>query len=548
MARDGDGRTGTSQSLERGLAILSSFSADRRLIGVSEVAQELRLTRSTAHRYIATLAQLGYLQQDPLTRKYVLGPRVLELGFTAINSMELRDVAAPHLRRLCDETGHTVNMAILDLSDEAYVVMNPTVPTVLGTARLLETLARLGVPTSRQRLVLNENHPSVAAALGADDVTARLDRSVDHVLPYEKRLVTAVNTGAPLALQATRFLSRGWSRALERLTQQHDAYRWILGGVTVNHHSLSDFRVQHGEFLDGVLTHSVAVLLERGLVTLKRVSQDGVRIRASAGAASFRREPSLKRCLQEAQEQVQRLREELEEDPEATSRRQAAARQRAAEDRQRRVKEALEQLPKVAASKRADEQDQARVSTTDAEARVMKMADGGFRPAYNGQFAVDTETQIVVGVDVSNRGSDQGQLVPMLEQLQERYEMVPSESLVDGSFAGLKDIEKASELGTVVYAPVAKPKDATRDPHVPLKTDSPAIARWRERMGTPAAKTIYKQRASSVECVNALARQRGLQRLLVRGLHKARAVLLWYAIAHNLMRTLSLGASCTSPA
>jgi transposase len=340
----------------------------------------------------------------------------------------------------------------------------------------------------------------------------------------------------------------GSARALERLTQQHDAYRWILGGVRVNHHSLSDFRVQHGEFLDGVLTHSVAVLLERGLVTLKRVSQDGVRIRASAGAASFRREPSLKRCLQEAQEQVQRLREELEEDPEATSRRQAAARQQAAEDRQRRVKEALAQLPKVAASKPADEQDQARASTTDAEARVMKMADGGYRPAYNGQFAVDTETQIVVGVDVSNSGSDQGQLVPMLEQLQERYEMVPAESLVDGSFAGLKDIEKASELGTVVYAPVAKPKDPTRDPHVPLKTDSPVIARWRERMGTPEAKAIYKQRASSVECVNALARQRGLQRLLVRGLHKARAVLLWYAIAHNLMRTLSLGASCASPA
>ena len=114
-------RSATSQSLERGLAILSSFSADRRLIGVSEAAQELGLTRSTTHRYIATLARLGYLHQDPATRKYVLGPRVLEIGFTAINSMELRDVAAPHLRRLCDETGHTVNMAILDDVDIVYV-------------------------------------------------------------------------------------------------------------------------------------------------------------------------------------------------------------------------------------------------------------------------------------------------------------------------------------------------------------------------------------------------------------------------------------------
>jgi transposase len=334
----------------------------------------------------------------------------------------------------------------------------------------------------------------------------------------------------------------GSARALERLTCQHDAYRWILGGVSVNYHSLSDFRVQHGKFLDQVLTRSVAVLMKQELVTLNRVSQDGIRVRASAGAASFRRQPSLERCLQEAQEQVEHLRAELERDPEATNRRQLAARQHAAEDRRRRVKAALAQMPDVAAKKPAAEKDKARVSTTDAEARVMKMGDGGFRPAYNGQFAVDTETQIVVGVDVSNSGSDQGQLVPMLEQLEERYQVIPSESLVDGGFAGLKDIEKASEMGSDVYAPVAKPKDKTRDPYVPLATDSPVIAEWRRRMGTPEAKEVYKQRASTVECVNALARNRGLQRLLVRGLDKARAVLLWYAIAHNLMRTLSLGA------
>ena len=149
---------------------------------------------------------------------------------------------------------------------------------------------------------------------------------------------------------------------------------------------------------------------------------------------------------------------------------------------------------------------------------------------------------------MSNSGSDQGQLVPMLEQLEERYGQIPGESLVDGGFAGLKDIEKASEMGTQVFAPVAKPKDETRDPHVPLPTDSPAIATWRQRMGTPEAKEIYKQRASTVECVNALARNRGLQRLLVRGLDKARAILLWFAIAHNLMRTLSLGAGCTATA
>jgi transposase len=334
----------------------------------------------------------------------------------------------------------------------------------------------------------------------------------------------------------------GSARALERLTRQHDAYRWILGGVSVNHHSLSDFRVQHAEYLDGVLTHSVAVLMAQDLVKLTRVSQDGTRVRASAGAASFRRRPSLERCLQEAEEQVERLRQELEQNPEATSHRQAAARQRAAEDRRRRVEAALAQMPQAEAKKPAAEKDKARVSTTDAEARVMKMGDGGFRPAYNAQFAVDTETQIVVGVGVSNSGSDQGQLVPMIEQLDQRYGRTPSETLVDGGFAGLKDIEKASELGTQIYAPVAKPKDTMRDPYVPLATDSPVIAQWRQRMGTAEAREIYKQRASTVECVNAQARNRGLQRLLVRGLEKVRAILLWFAIAHNMVRSFSLGA------
>ena len=118
---DGNGRRGTSQSLERGLSILSSFSAGRQLIGISELSRELGLTRSTTHRYVATLERLGYLHQDPATRKYALGARVLDLGFTAINSMELRHVATTHLKRLCDETGHTVNMAILDDVDIVYI-------------------------------------------------------------------------------------------------------------------------------------------------------------------------------------------------------------------------------------------------------------------------------------------------------------------------------------------------------------------------------------------------------------------------------------------
>lgn len=439
------------------------------------------------------------------------------------------------------------------MADTLFPMPEPEVsaapPSAKGAPRLIgPNRAQMELRTVDLESLLPADHPARAVWEFVESLDLRpLYAKVQSVEGSAGRPAIDPRIYMALWLYAT-IEGVGSARALERLTRQHDAYRWILGGVSVNYHSLSDFRVQHGGFLDQVLTQSVAVLMAQGLVTLNRVSQDGIRVRASAGASSFRRQPSLERCRQEAQEQVERLRVELEKDPDATNRRQAAAHQRAAEDRQRRVKAALKQMPAVVAKKPAAEKDKARVSTTDVDARVMKMGDGGFRPAYNGQFAVDTKTQIVVGVDVSNSGSDQGQLVPMLEQLEERYGVIPPESLVDGGFAGLKDIEKASEMGSEVFAPVAKPKDETRDPYVPLPTDSPAVAKWRQRMGTPEAKEVYKQRASTVECVNALARNRGLQRLLVRGIGKARAILLWFAIAHNLMRTLSLGAGCTASA
>jgi hypothetical protein len=328
----------------------------------------------------------------------------------------------------------------------------------------------------------------------------------------------------------------GTARTLEGLCRQHDAYRWLCGGVSVNYHTLADFRVAHGAFLDHQLTVGVATLMSEGLVTMKRVAQDGVRIRASAGAASLRRQPTLESCLEEARTQVEALRKELQDDPAASSQRERAARLRAAEEREQRVQKALEQAPQVEARKKA----KARVSTADPQARVMKMADGGFRPAFNGQFCTDTETRIVVGVDLSNDGSDQGELVPMLEQLAERYQGLPEETLVDGGFANKQAIEAATTAGTTVYAPVQKPKDPTCDPHAALAEDSPAVAAWRERMGRQPAKDLYKQRAATAECVNALARNRGLRQFTVRGLREVKTVLLRYALAHNLMRAAFL--------
>lgn len=321
----------------------------------------------------------------------------------------------------------------------------------------------------------------------------------------------------------------GSARQLATLCTEHNAFRWLCGGVTVNHHTLADFRVGPLDGLNGLLTHSVAVLREQGLVDLNRVAQDGTRVRASAGAASFRRKPTLEDCLLEAEDQVARLEEEMDDDPSASSRRHAAARERV-----ERVRQALERLPELEARKKPGERDRARCSTTDAQATVMKMADGGFRPAYNVQFAADTASQVIVGVDVLTTGSDQGRMKAMAEQIHGRHGRYPAEYLADGGFAQHADLEAVTGCGVTVFAPVPAPKDAGRDRHQRLPGDGPVIAAWRERMGTADAKAIYKDRAATVECVNAQARNRGLVRLVVRGVEKVKAVAVWFAVAHNV--------------
>jgi len=305
---------------------------------------------------------------------------------------------------------------------------------------------------------------------------------------------------------------------------------------------LADFRVGHEATLDRIITESIAVLLDQGLVIMERVAQDGMKVRASAGASSFRRGPRLQQLHEEAAAQVEALKEELQADPGAGTRRQQAARQRAAADRAARLQRALEQLPLVADNKPAAKKEEARVSTTDPDARVMKMGDGGFRPAFNVQFATDTETQIITGVDVTNSGGDQGKLAPMVEQLQERYEQKPKEMLADGGFAKKEDIENLAADDIKVYTPVQASKDPTRDAHTPRPDDKPAVAEWRQRMATPEAKEIYKQRASTAECVNAQARNRQLHQFRVRGLQKVRAVVLLYVLVHNLVQTERLRA------
>jgi Transposase DDE domain len=330
----------------------------------------------------------------------------------------------------------------------------------------------------------------------------------------------------------------------------------------MNAKTLADFRVHHGAVLERLLVDSLAALVQAGVASLDRVAQDGVRVRASAGAASFRRHATLQECQRAAA--VRDLRAEIDAAPGAASRRQAAARQRVAEDRERRVRAALA----VTGELRARQEDKARreaeraanqaakdktgttkpkerakeprASTTDAQARVMKMADGGFRPAYNVQFASDTKSGAIAGVAVDNVGSDMGKMAPLNEALTAGYGRRPGQHLADGGFAKLDDIETLAQAGVEVYVPVPTPRDPSRDRYAPQPGDASAGAAWRERMGVGEAKAIYKQRAATAECANAQARNRGLTQFLVRGMDKVKVIALWYALAHNMACTWRL--------
>ncbi len=277
----------------------------------------------------------------------------------------------------------------------------------------------------------------------------------------------------------------GSAREIWRLTRLHDAYRWICGGVDVGYHTLSDFRSQQGEVIDGLITQVLALLMKQDLVDLSRIAQDGTRVRASAGAASFRREQTLEKLMLEARQHLEEVRREAT-DP-AVSTRRAAARKRGAQQRIERLEAALAQIPEVTETKkRSGAKDAtARVSTTDPDARVMKMGDGGFRPAFNLQFATTTDkARVIVGVEVTNRGSDAGQSTPMLEQIEQRTGVRPDEALVDGGYAQHDAIDQAAAQKVTVYTPVPKPrKDDARDPYLPREGDSEAVAAWRQRMG-----------------------------------------------------------------
>jgi len=346
----------------------------------------------------------------------------------------------------------------------------------------------------------------------------------------------------------------GSARELARRCEESAAFRWLCGGVTVNHRLLSDFRGDHGAALDELFTQVIASLVDKELVAVSRVSQDGVRVRVSAGAGSFRREERLQKLLAESKQHVEELRRQLE-NPESSgglSTKQRAARRRAAKEKQQRLEQAIAQLPELkqkqeeAAQKAGGGKQgqkirdkEPRVSTSDAEARVMKMPNGGFNPACNVQLASDPESRAIVGVEVSHEGSDSAGLSePMREQVEQRSGGKVEQHLLDGGYLRMADIEHAHEQGVELFVPPKPARNLHRRGRElePKPGDGEAVLAWKRRMASAEGKEIYRQRAATSETVNAdLRSYRGLTQITVRGLSKIKCVALWCALAYNVL-------------
>ena len=345
------------------------------------------------------------------------------------------------------------------------------------------------------------------------------------------------------------------ARTIAEFCSEHNAYQWICGGVSINHHTLSDFATNHGEQFDDFLTQSVAILANHGFVDLDNedVAQDGMRVRASAGSSSFRREKTLKELHKDAIKYIVQLKAEHAKNPSACRSRQSAAALRAATDRERKIAESLKNMDLFIEEKEENlkkhrkklgekKKQELRVSTTDPEARVMKMPSGGFRPAFNVQFATTTIYKIIIGVSVNNQGTDAGLIEPMAYQIKARCGRPPNNILTDTSYTKYLEIDSMAKTfpSIRIFMPVKATPNSTNNPHSPSPDDSKPVGDWKIRMGTHEAKDKYKLRSATAEFSNAQARNKGLQQMPLRGIKKVNIVACLFALVHNMQRFFSL--------
>lgn len=340
------------------------------------------------------------------------------------------------------------------------------------------------------------------------------------------------------------------ARQIARLCEEHLAYIWLCGGVTINYHSLSSFRSRNLDGFQKLLQESIALMWKSGVFQPDEVAQDGTRVKANAGFSSYRTEKTLHQYLEEAKQCIKNLEDNLSKNPSAISHREKSAKKRAINERMERIEKSMAELAqykeeRMVSSKKnrnkltQEDLDKMRASITDPECRKMKMGDGGFRLAYNIQFATSTSKKIILGVEVVNT-LDPGTLVPMMKQVEENLQRIgcqmPSKWYADSAYANKEDVEKAkiNYPETTLYSPPTSTKKEI-DPLEPRKNDTPEMAELRSRMKSNEAKEAYKQRGSTAEFSNAVAKNNGMTEFLVRGISKVKNMALIYAITQNMM-------------
>ena len=348
----------------------------------------------------------------------------------------------------------------------------------------------------------------------------------------------------------------GSARAVDRLCRHHAAYRWLCGGVEVNHNILAEFRVESGALVDRLLTQSLTALIAAGLVRLEEAAIDGTKVRAAASKGSLVGRGKLSRLSAAVGARVQRLKEELASDPEGSERRVKKRALQAAEEQARRVAAAAAKLAELERERQERERThpgeeadkgEPKASTSDVEARTMRMADGAMRLAYNVQVA--TACGFVIAIEPTDRRNDKG-LAPMLVgQIEARCGAAPGRLLADSGSMTCPDIASLADEhpGMAIYCPPPAERndvseETKRKRAWKRRHEAPAVHRWRERMAEAQAKLIYARRKNT-EHAHAHLKNRGFGHMVVRGLAKVRAVCLLHALAHNLGRALTLRAA-----
>jgi transposase len=344
---------------------------------------------------------------------------------------------------------------LLELAEQPSVPLGQAEPTGECKLRPINrdqlTMAQVDVEH-----LIDEHHP----ARGIWQVTQGLDLSRHESAIRTRRGEVGRAAWAPQLLVAVWLYgySQGITsaRELERQMEYEPGLLWLTGMEVINHHTLSDFRIEHREALTDLFTQILVVLSDAGLVKMRLVAHDGTKIRAQAGVDSFRREATLREKLEAARQLV-------EEDPQAEgggSRRQRAAQQRARRERLERVESALEQLKKIQAKdNNAEQKDGARVSIREAEARLMKHGDNAIAPSYNTQVSTDADSGVIVGVHVSQSAEDSHGLQPGIEEIQKNLGRKPEQLVADGGFTNRESIEKMAESGVDFYGSLPDPKE-----------------------------------------------------------------------------------------